>query len=495
MRRLILVLALAAVPARAVEAPFPKLGVVVVVDQMRADYLERDPSFTGGFKRLAREGAVFTEARHLHIPTETGPGHAAISTGRAPITHGIIANTWFDRQTGSDTYCVADNPYGIGPQHLDGPTLADALKAARPGARVFSVSGKDRAAVLLGGRRPDLALWLDRARGVFTTSSYYRRPEWLGAFNAELVKSGLLPATGMKLSDKTLAGPAVDEATARLVEELMRREKVGRGPGTDLLLVSFSATDTVGHRYGTEAPEMAAQLRAVDAILGRLLGEWEKASEGSVVLALSADHGAIPSPEDPSGRALGVRRLDWDAFAASLEAALQKVWPSPGERWILSVNLPHLYLNRGLALRKGFDWADFRRKAAKTVAAVSGIDRVLLNTEIPGMPDSDPLAAVLRRSIRPGRGGDLFVLIGENVLIHDQPTGTSHGTHWDYDTHVPLVFWGRGVRAGHLGAAASPMDIAPTLGRLLGLDYAPGDGGSLRTEVAPSRAEAGAEAR
>ena len=495
MRRLLLILALTAGPAGAVESPFPRLGVVVVVDQMRADYLERDPSFTGGFKRLAREGAVFTEARHLHIPTETGPGHAAISTGRAPITHGIIANSWFDRKTGSDTYCVADDPYGIGPQHLDGPTLADALKAAQPGARVFSVSGKDRAAVLLGGRRPDLALWLDRARGVFTTSSYYRRPEWLGAFNAELVKSGLLPTTGMKLSSQTLAGPAVDEATARLVEELMRREKIGRGSGTDLLLVSFSATDTVGHRYGTEAPEMVAQLRAVDGILGRLLGEWEQVSGGSVVLALSADHGAIPSPEDPSGRALRVRRLDAAAFDASLEETLQKRWPAPGERWILSSNLPHVYLNHLLATKHGLDWHEFRKEAGKLIGGVSGVDRVVLNTDIPGLPDSDPLSVLLRRSIRPGRGGDLFVLIGENVLIHDQPTGTSHGTHWDYDTHVPLVFWGRGVRAGRFSAAASPMDIAPTLGRLLGVGYAAGDGGALRTEVAPAGTAAAAEAR
>jgi arylsulfatase A-like enzyme len=490
MKRLILVPA----PAAA-EVPLPKLGVVVVVDQMRADYLERDPAFAGGFRRLAGEGAVFTEARHLHIPTETGPGHAAISTGRAPVTHGIIANDWFDRATGSDTYCVADKPYGLGPQHLDGPTLADALKAARPGARVFSISGKDRAAILLGGRRPDLALWLDRSKGVFTTSSYYRRPAWLDKFNARLAASGLLPLKNGKVPAEVLASPAVDEATARLVEELERREDVGDGPATDLLLVSFSATDTVGHRYGTEAPEMSAQLRSLDAILGRLLGEWEKASRGSLVLALSADHGAIPSPEDPSGRALHVLRLDAHAFASELEAALQKRWPAPDERWILSADVPHIYLNRTLVVRKGIDWLDFRREAAKLLAAVPGVDRVVLNTEIQDLPDSDPLALLLRRSMRPGRGGDLWVLIGENVLLHDQPTGTSHGTRWDYDAHVPLVFWGRGVRAGHLAAAASPMDIAPTLGRLLGLDYPAADGGTLRTELALSTAAAGAAAR
>jgi predicted AlkP superfamily pyrophosphatase or phosphodiesterase len=287
----------------------------------------------------------------------------------------------------------------------------------------------------------------------------------------------------------------VDEATARLVEELMRREGVGRGPATDLLLVSFSATDTIGHRYGTEAPEMTAQLRALDATLGRLLGDWENASRRSLVLALTADHGAIPSPEDPSGRALRVLRLDKKTFDASLEEALQKRWPAPGERWVLSSDVPHLYLNRALAVRKNIDWLEFRREAAKLLGAIPGVDRVVLNTEIQDLPDSDPLAAVLRRSMRPGRGGDLWLLIGENVLLHDQPTGTSHGTRWDYDAHVPLVFWGRGVSAGRFAAAASPMDIAPTLGRLLGLDYPAADGGALRSEVALSTAAAGAGAR
>ena len=488
MKFLLLAVALFAAPAFG--AALPKLGVVVVVDQMRADYLERDPAFAGGFKRLAKEGAVFTQARHLHIPTETGPGHAAISTGRAPVTHGIVANDWYDRATGSDTYCVADNPYGIGPGHLDGPTLADALKAARPDSRVFSVSGKDRAAVLLGGRRPDLALWLDRANGAFTTSSYYRRPAWLDAFNAKLRASKLLPLKMGKVPAEVLASAAVDEATARLAEELARRERLGRGPATDLLLVSFSATDTVGHRYGTQAPEMVAQLRALDKILDRLLGDWEKDSGGSLVLALSADHGAIPSPEDPSGRALGVKRLDWDAFGKSMEDALQKRWPAPGETWILADDVPHIYLNRALAINRRLDWLDFRIEAAKILSGLNGVGRVVLSTDIPILPDSDPLAAVLRRSIRPGRSGDLFLIVGEKFLLHDQPTGTSHGTPWDYDTHVPLVFWGRGVAAGHYPAAASPMDIAPTLGRLLGLAYAPGDGGALRTELAAAPATA-----
>lgn len=473
-----------ALPSAAAGIARPRLGVVAVVDQMRADYLERDASYSGGFKRLAREGAVFTAARHRHVPTETGPGHAAISTGRTPATHGIVANDWYDRALGAETYCVADAPYGIGPGHLSGPTLADALKSADPRARVFAVAGKDRAAVLLGGRRPDLALWLDRAKGVFTTSSYYSRPEWLDGFNAELRASGLLPLKDGKLAAETLAGPAVDEATARLVAELARREKLGRGASTDLLLVSFSATDTVGHRYGTEGPEMTAQLRALDGILGRMLDQWATASDGNMVLALSADHGAMRTPEDPSGKSKGMRRLDWDQFGAALEAALQSRWPSSGKSWILLNAAPHIYLNRALSEERGLDWLAFRREAAALLAKVDGAARVLVTDDVPALPSADALKAVLLRSIRLDRAGDLLLITRENVFLHDQPTGTSHGSPWDDDARVPLVFWGRGVKAQRSDAAASPLDIAPTLGRLLGLAYAPADGGALRAEVA-----------
>lgn len=476
-----LALAVLALSARAGDSP--RLAVVVVVDQMRADYLERDPGFTGGLRRLARQGAVFTEAAHLHIPTETGPGHAAISTGRAPVTHGIVANDWWDRAKGAETYCVDDEPYGLGPGHLSGPTLADALKAADPRARVFSVSGKDRAAVLMGGRRPDVVLWLDRKLGVFTTSSYYRRPSWLDEFNASLRESGLLPLKGGKLAPETLASPAVDAATERLVDALVRHERVGRGPSKDLLMVSFSATDTVGHRYGTEAPEMAAQLRALDALLARELSAWEKASGGSLVLALTADHGAIPSPEDPSGRKLGVRRYDWDAQAKAMEAALQKRWPAEGRTWLLDDALPHLYLNRALAAERGLPWHAFLKDAAAVLARVDGLSRVLVTADIPELSDREPFAAVLKRSVRLDRAGDLLAITAENTLVYDQPIGTNHGTPWSYDARVPLVFWGRGIAAGRYPAAASPLDIAPTLGLMLGLDYPAADGGVLRPEL------------
>lgn len=468
-------------PAAASQAP--RLGIVVVVDQMRADYLERDPSFVGGFKRLVREGLVFTNAAHLHLPTETAPGHAAIATGRAPVTHGIVANEWYDRALGTTTYCVADAPYGIGPGHLDGPTLADALKASRPKARVFAVSGKDRTAVILGGRHPDLVLWLDKRKGAFATSSYYRRPEWLDAFNSKLAASGLLPLKNGKVPADVLASPAVDAATARLIDELMEKEHVGRGADTDLLLVSFTSTDLVGHRYGIEAPEMAAQLRALDGILGRQLTAWQKASDGRLVLALSADHGAIPSDADPSGKRLGVKRVAWTGLEKRMEAALQARWPAPGAAWVLNDSLPHLYLDRALAARRGLDWGAFLRGASESLAKLPEIDRAVVARDVPDLDPKSAFAAVLKRSVREDRAGDLIVILRGGYLLDDSPAGTTHGTLWGYDANVPLVFWGAGVTAARSDASSSPLDIAPTLGSLLGLSYPAGDGGVLRPEL------------
>ncbi|OGS39391.1 MAG: hypothetical protein A2506_00225 [Elusimicrobia bacterium RIFOXYD12_FULL_66_9] len=460
----------------------PRLAVVVVVDQMRADYLERDPSYAGGFKRIVAEGAVFTGARHLHIPTETGPGHAAISTGRLPAVHGIVGNDWYDRVAGRETCCMADEPYGIGPGHLEGPTLADGLKAFDPKARVFAVSSKDRAAVTLGGRRPDLALWFDRAVGEFTTSSYYRRPAWLDAFNAKLKASALLPVKDGKVQSAILATPALDRATADLASELVRRERVGRGPSADLLLVSFSGTDTVGHRYGTQGPEMYAQLRSVDALLGGLMTDWLKSSRGALVLALTADHGSIPEPEGPMGKALDVKRLDWEAFAAGLETALQKRWPA-AKPWIVSNQVPHLYLDRAQSEAMGMDRRAFLQEAAKILSGSEGVARVVVADSIPSLDAADPLALPLRRSYRPDRSGDLLLIVAENYLLHDKVPGTSHGSAWSYDSHVPLVFWGRGVKPGRYGEPSAVIDLAPTLARLLGFSYPPGDGAAVRLEA------------
>ncbi len=463
----LLLLALLAAPAGAKV----RLGVVVSVDQMRADYLDRV------FARVRDEGAVFTQARHTHIPTETAPGHAAISTGRLPDEHGIVGNDWYDRVAGKDAYCVGDAPFGLGPEHLSGPTLADGLKAAEPAARVFSVSSKDRSAVLLGGRKADIVLWFDRNAGEFVTSAYYRRPAWLDAFNAGLTKSGRLAKVDGRTPSSVMATPVLDQVLHDLVRELLEREKVGRGPGTDLLMISFSGTDTVGHSHGMQSAAMDAQLASLDQEFASLLKELEAASGGDLALALSADHGAAPEPEGPLGKAAGMRRFDWLAFGKSLEAALQKKWPAPGRR-IVSYQVPHLYFDPVFIEKAGL------AKIAKVLAKVDGVHAVYRADALAaGVYDADPLAPVLKRSVRADRSGDVFVITKPDVLLHDKVPGTSHGSPWDYDARVPLAFWGKGVKPGRVNAPAAVIDLAPTMARLLGFDYPPARGAAVRLEA------------
>ncbi|UPT73452.1 MAG: alkaline phosphatase family protein [Elusimicrobiota bacterium] len=465
-------------PAAAAGAP-PRLGVVVAVDQMRPEYLDRSDLPDGGFRRLRREGARFPYASHLHIPTETGPGHAALSTGRTPATHGIIGNDWYDRRLGRDVYCFADSVYGLGPENMRGPTLADALKAARPGARVFAVSEKDRSAIAFGGRRGDVVLWYDRSKGEFATSGYYRRPSWLGAFNASLRRKAVVAydAEKKKTPKDAMASPAYDRALELLVDELVAQERVGRGASTDLVMISYSGTDLVGHRWGLETPQMDAQLASLDAILGRLLKRIEKASGGSVALALSGDHGAIHAPEDASGKASGVRRFDWMKFGESMEKALQARWPSD-KPWIVSNQVPLVYLNREAAAARGLERGEFFKKAAETLARVDGVAGAYVAGEKGGPFDSQ-----LALSYDPGRSGDVYVMVAENVLLHDMAPGTSHGSPWPYDARVPLLFWGRGVKPGSPDVPAATTDLAPTMARLLGFDYPASDGGAVRLEA------------
>ncbi len=439
---------------------------------MRPEYLDRV------FARVREEGAVFANARHTHLPTETAPGHAAISTGRLPGTHGIVGNDWYDHASGKDVYCVADEVFGIGPEHLGGPTLADAFKAFDPKVRVFSLSSKDRSAVLLGGRKADLALWFDRNKGEFVTSGYYSRPAWLDAFNAALKASGRLGLKEGKVPSSVMASPILDQVTRELASELVRREKVGRGPSTDLLLVSFTGTDTVGHTHGIQSPEMDAQLASLDKEFSVLLAELEKASGGELALALSADHGAAPEPERPLGKSLGIRRHDWVAYGKLMEETLQKRWPTPGKKWIVSYQVPHLYMDRALLAQRG------PRAVADALEKAVDVHKVYVPADVlAGRHDADPLAPVLKRSIRGDRTGDLFLVTKDGVLLHDKVPGTSHGSPWAYDAGVPLAFWGKGVKKARVDTPAAVVDLAPTFARVLGFDYPAGDGGAVRSEA------------
>ncbi len=510
--------------------PTPRLVLVLVVDQLRRDRL--DPALPGGLGRLAREGRVFADALVDHAHTETCPGHVTILTGVHPGRAGVPGNQFVDRETGRVVYCVED-PEGrhpvIGGTDLRSPglvrvdALGDWLRRARPEARVFAVSAKDRAAVLLGGRHPDGAYWIDSRRtGGFTTSRYYRRdlPGWVRAFNgqdgatggflARLPGSWVHPssAAGARADDfpgesprhgatsphpladadpltavsRLLASPFVDSVTLDFSLELLRREGLGADGVPDLLAISLSATDRVGHLYGPDSQEALDNLHRVDRALGRFLDavEREVGREGLVVV-LTSDHGVMPLPEWLAATGAGAcpvpgGRIDARRLLLDLDAALHRELDPPGApdgRW-LAVAGYRFTVNRRRASSLGVPVPAVVDAARRWLEAVPAVQKVWTPEEVAARGDREPLARLYRNSWDPERGGDFEVQVLPTCLLSPFPFGTSHGTPWAYDREVPLVFRGPGIRAGRVRGAARPVDVAPTLAGLLGLPVPPG---------------------
>ncbi|HYB12183.1 MAG TPA: alkaline phosphatase family protein, partial [Myxococcota bacterium] len=488
----------------------------------------------GGLGRLMREGRVFADAALEHADTETCPGHATMLTGRHPGPAGIPANEFVERDTGRLVYCVQDDApdaavlgggtesgQGRSPRKMRVTALGDWLKASQPGARVFSLSGKDRAAITLGGQHPEVAYWFDRgpAQG-FTTSRYYRSelPDWVRAFNrpADGVPGFLArvperwehatgaPANGARQDDYPAESPQfgrtsghplrspdvrlflerlsytpfLDEITLDFARALVRSERVGSGPGVDLLLISLSATDLVGHLYVPGSQEARDALLRIDAAVGDFLTFLDaQVGKGSTLVVLTADHGVLELPEWlveigasecplPNGR--GNSHALVEGLAATLHSALDPKG-SPVAPWVVASGYS-LTVNRRLAEERHVPIPRVADIAKRWLGAQPGIVRVWTQEEIEEGKGPAPFATLYRNSFDPERSGDLTLQPAPTCLFSPYPTGTSHGTPYLYDRAVPLIFFGPGVSPGVVRGRAATVDIAPTLARVLGLE-------------------------
>ncbi len=522
---LAVLLASACTPAPAPTRPgAPRLVLCVVVDQLRADYLERfRPLFQHGFKQLLEEGVVFTEAHHDHAVTTTSPGHATLATGLWPAHHGIVDNEWFDDEAGEVVYSVADDKDGTSPRRLLGATLGDWLKQADGRSRVFAVSGKDRGAVLSAGRLADGAFWYDRRTGGMKGSRYYRqpRPPWLAELNhrgladpllgrawerlpavvgqpadaalgVEVLDRGLFPrgfphvygGNGLTLSpdedfyDSLADTPFLDEITAATAEALLAGADLGRDGSPDLLAVSFSAVDIVGHAYGPNSPEALDTVLRLDRLLGELLAAVDRqVGLANVIVSLSADHGVVPLPEYQALAGLPGRRLDTasqlciQGVEGRLEAQLgasEGPWLRPGRRYgTAAAGRPELE-------------ATLRRE----LAGCPGVVRVWVRSELAGAPLADPVGRLYQHSFRAGRSGDFFIQFTEGYLPL-AGSGTTHGSPYDYDSHVPWLLRLPAARPAVVDAPVHTVDVAPTLARLLGVKVPTGLDGEDRAGLLP----------
>jgi predicted AlkP superfamily pyrophosphatase or phosphodiesterase len=535
-RRVLAVLAVTAfaagVPARAAERP--RLVVLVSVDQMRADYLERGRDlWSGGLRRLLDEGAWFGDAAFSYSHTVTCAGHATLSTGTLPARHGMVLNEWWDRATADGVRCTEDASLrdwpiggepraegpGDGPGRLLSATLADVLRFSRD-ARVAVFSIKARSAITLAGQRADAIAWL-ADDGRWTTSSHYGPAP---GFLVELAKTVGPAADAGRAWERRLAldryfgvdaspwerppdgwdvelphgiaaqgepglvgqwktSPFADAAVARLALGAVRELELGSDPRrVDLLAVGFSALDAVGHAFGPESHEVQDLLFHLDATLGELIdGLDANVGAGNWVLGLSADHGVAPIPERVSDAGLEAGRISPSAIAREVEAALAAVL-GPGRR-VAGATHTDLYFEPGgwEALR---DSPAARAAALTAILAVPGVERVYTREQLISGPDElDATGRRVARSFHPERSGDLL-LVWKPYWISSS-AATTHGTSRGYDRNVPLLLLGSEVVPGRYLAPASPVDLAPTLATLAGVTLGETDGRLLAEALRP----------
>ncbi len=503
----------------------PALVLVITIDQMRRDRL--DPGLPGGLGKIARSGRVYADALLDHAITETCPGHATILSGRDPSKTGIIANSWLNPSTGMSIYCVEDADPGArvmlgsggrSPVLMRTDTLGDWMKAADPASRVFSVSAKDRAAITLGGQHPDAAYWLSTGDpGGFTTSSYYRPtlPDWVKHFNGtspfvdgfardlpdhwvhavdsvrvddykyESDKFGrtsghpLRSANVTKALDQLLSTPYLDDVTLAFARQLIMEEQLGRGETTDLLAVSLSATDYLGHLYGPNSSEAKAALLQLDISLGQFLSFLDSYyGDGRVLVVLTADHGVLAVPEWLSEQGhsdcpLPGGRQNATTFVARLIGhSYWKFGPwfaVPGS--LIESAGSQLSVNRALAHAHGIDPEEVILDLKNWLEKQLVVRQAWTQQEI--LQGDSMIAELYQHSFDPERSSDLVIQFEPTCLIKPGG-GTTHGTPYEYDRAIPLAIYGPWIEPGLVNGRARTIDIAPSLARILGIQF-PGD--------------------
>jgi predicted AlkP superfamily pyrophosphatase or phosphodiesterase len=494
--------------ARAPEPPAlpaqpPALVVWITVDQLRGDLVDHyRPLWTGGFRRLLTDGRAFTNATHDHALTATAPGHASLSTGVYPSRHGIVSNAWYEAR--GDTWQLTSNVGdanvatvgaelpGVSPRNLTKTGLADWIVAADSASIVASVSGKDRGAILPAAHVKGHVYWFEPAGGGFVTSTYYRDryPEWVTRFNNEVVPRYMTdtvwtftaPASAIVLSGADTAAhegdgvhtyfphrfsdfhqtrdantlrvwmeqtPLADAATLDFAQTMVSELGLGRDGPLDLLAISLSQTDAVGHAYGPFSREQLDNLYRLDRRLGAFLEFLDRTvGRERYIVALSADHGVLTPPEDP--RAIpGSRRLTAAERQALQEGVARAIASGDGDTPSRIV-------------------AELKRHPL--VADAWTTEQLMRRTP------ADSFAVFARRSLYPDRFAGAFSRQGVEIrlapgVLGNERTGTTHGSPYWYDRQVPLIFMGPGIRAGRIDGRASTVDFAPTLARVIGVSY------------------------
>jgi len=521
-------------PAGRLQAP--KLIVLISIDQMRGDYVDKyQHQWSKGLKRLITEGAWFRQADYPYYNNVTCAGHASISTGTVPAVHGMVLNEWWERDNSRRVSCTDDEAeklvtYGVpvkgvghSARQLLSPTLADELRLQRtPAPRVVGISLKARSAISMAGHRPDAVIWLDEADGEWVTSTAFtkgptsffadyiashplrremgRRWErtlpidrYVGDYSSQdrrriaLVTNefphtvkGTGAEVGGAFTDAWESSPYSDQYLAALATTAIDAMKLGRGPGTDFLAIGFSALDKVGHDFGPDSHEVQDVLIHVDARIGALLDKLDRdVGKGNYVVGLSSDHGVSPVPERVKAHGLDAGRISTTAMGRAIDDVL--VQELGGGPYRTRVIYNDVYFNDGVYLRLRQN-AKAMDAVISAIRKIEGVWRVYRKEELTA---ADPFTRSSALSHYEGRSGDIKVL-ARAYWIYSTST-TTHGTGHGYDTRVPVILFGTGIKPGEYLAPSSPIDIAPTIAFLSGITLPNAMGRVLTEALTPLR--------
>ena len=545
---IICLLASGLIPPASADDKDPKLVLHITVDQLRGDLPMRFKDRLGpeGFRYLLENGTHYNNAHYQHANTETAVGHATLATGADPSRHGIVANDWINQRTGEFVYNTEDNRHhiigskpkpheGVSPRNLLATTIGDELVVDSGGkSRVFSVSVKDRGAILPGGH-VGKAFWFSKSTGRFVTSTYYydNYPEWVKRWNAAKPADRYKGKTWDLLNDRSsyIAGniddrpyeaafaelgrtfphalgdgsakyfyliltltPMGDELTLNFAKTLIEKEEVGQGNATDYLAISFSSTDYIGHLFGPSSLETEDNILRLDRLLTELFQYVDqKIGLDQTLIVLSADHGAPEAPEYMAEHGMETGRfpLDWFKKGSPLSDALKKRFGR--DDLVAAHSHPYLYLNLDAIADAKLNIGEVEHFVALEMMKVPGIAYAMTRSDLlTGRITESPVQNQIRRSFHPTRSGNIHMVPEHYWFLHSteeaekmgiEKIAAIHGSPWKYDTYVPIFFAGNGVPTQTISRLVGPQDIAATIAAYLEIKPPSGSVGIPLVEV------------
>ncbi len=507
----------------------PKLILGIVVDQMRYDYLTRFETKFGedGFIRLIKNGFNCKNHHFNYVPTYTGPGHASIFTGTSPSNHGIISNNWYDKFSDKSVYCTSDvNVKSIGvnsssermsPKRMKTTSVADQLKLQTQGeSKVIGVSIKDRGAILPAGHSANVAYWFKgKNDGKFITSSYYKNelPKWVKSFNKkiptylkkwktlvpidEYIESGaddsnfeepfkgqdkpVFPYDLKKLSSKNKGfdiikmTPFGNEMLTDFAIASVNNEGMGKDEITDFLTLSYSSPDYIGHQFGVNSVEIEDTYLRLDKELSRLFNYLdEQVGVGEYTIFLTADHGAVNVPNYLKSKGIPAGYFNNNDFEEKVKEALLSKYNVRGLLKNISNN--QIFLNRELIKQSNLNLIEIQEYLALEIVLFKHIDKAFTSYALSQSQFESGVGELVQNGFHQKHSGDI-VFVLEPAVISYPEKGSTHGSSFSYDTHVPLLFYGKGITKGETLQKTEVIDIAPTISSLLGISFPNGCSG------------------